>query len=497
MAQKVEQRHASPPGAAALRTHFTPRVIAVIMILLVIFLGWTFFWLLYAERQALYESRQTVLSDNVSLASSLCRQLQLRARAGEFTPDEAQAQARSLLGGMRYGPQNAGYFYVLDRSGVMLVHPMRPSLVGSDARYLADANGDTFIAKLLTQTESWPAGFVSYRYSWHGGSTKPTPRLAYGARFDDWNWVIVSEMSTADIEERIMSELSQQAVLLLLLTIVLALVLSITLKRLVLSGVDRLIDVAQRLRTGDLSARVPVVPTDEMGALAISINEMAEGIQRRDEQLRLTQRTAVFALAKLAEARDNETGGHLLRVREYVSVLARALRSRNGWAANITEEFIQDIYDSSMLHDIGKVAVPDGILLKPDTLDEGEMAIMMSHTLIGANTIRLARQRMKVNSGFLTMAEQIARSHHEHWDGSGYSEGLAGEKIPLAARIFTVADVYDALTTARPYKPAYSHEKALELMMEERGRTFDPRVYDAFIAASKTFDRIRRDFAEP
>lgn len=497
MAQTADKRHTSLVGAATMRTQFTPRVIAVIMILLVIFLGWTFFWLLYAERQALYEARQSVLSDNVSLAVSLCRQLQTSVDEGELTPLEAQDRAKQLLNGIRYGPQNSGYFYVLSEDGVMLVHPMRPSLVGSDVRTLTDANGETFIARLLTQTESWPAGFVSYRYSWHGGSTEPTPRLAYGARFNEWHWVIVSEMSTADIDARIMGELTQQVIMLLLLTSLLALVLSVTLKRLVLSGVDRLIEVAHRLRSGELTARAPVMPADEMGALASSINDMAEGIQRRDEQLRLTQRTAVFALAKLAEARDNETGGHLLRVREYVRVLAHTLRSRDGWGELITDQFIQDIYDASMLHDIGKVAVPDGILLKPDTLDEGEMAIMMSHTLIGANTIRLARQRMKVNSGFLTMAEQIARSHHEHWDGSGYSEALAGEQIPLPARIFTVADVYDALTTARPYKPAYTHEKAVALMQEERGKTFDPRVYDAFIAAASTFDRIRRDFAEP
>jgi putative two-component system response regulator len=104
---------------------------------------------------------------------------------------------------------------------------------------------------------------------------------------------------------------------------------------------------------------------------------------------------------------------------------------------------------------------------------------------------------MKVRSGFLAMAEQIARSHHEHWDGGGYAEGLSGEQIPLAARIFSLADVYDALTTARPYKPAYSHEQALQMMREERGQIFDPRLYDTFIEAAGTFDRIRRDFAEP
>lgn len=497
MAGKAIRKQRGPQPAEALRSRLTPRVIAVTVILLVIFLGWTFFWLLYAERQALYQARREVLSDNVSLAVSLCRELQARAETGELRRDQAMDEALRLLDAMRYGPQNSGYFFVLDCDGVMLLHPLTPSLEGQDVRQLTDSQGETFIAAMLETCDRVPAGFANYRYSWHGGTMQPAPRLAYFAYFEPWDWIIASEVTTADIEERIMSELTQQAYLLLGLTLVLALVLSITLKRLVLQGVDRLIEVAQRLRSGDLSARAAVLPADEMGPLARAINEMAGGIEQRDEQLKQTQRAAVFALAKLAEARDQETGGHLLRVREYVSALALALRECEPWRELVSDQFVADIYDASMLHDIGKVAVPDTILLKPDTLDEGEMAIMMSHTLIGANTIRLARQRMKVRSGFLAMAEQIARSHHERWDGKGYAEGLQGAQIPPAARIFALADVYDALTSARPYKPAYSHEQALSMMSEERGRIFDPQVYDAFVGASATFDRIRRDFSEP
>jgi putative two-component system response regulator len=213
-------------------------------------------------------------------------------------------------------------------------------------------------------------------------------------------------------------------------------------------------------------------------------------------QIRRAQRAAVFALAKLAEARDNETGGHLLRVREYSVALAEALRAKPGFAEQIDDQFVDDLYDATMLHDIGKVATPDSILLKPDVLDEGEMAVMMSHTLTGANTIRAARRQLKVESGFLVMAEQIARSHHERWDGTGYVERLAAGAIPLAARIFTIADVYDALTTARPYKLAFAHEQALATMQEDRGRRFDPGVYDAFIEVANTFDHIRREFAD-
>jgi HD-GYP domain-containing protein (c-di-GMP phosphodiesterase class II) len=483
-------------GGGAPRSRLTPRVIAVIVILLVIFLGWTFFWLLYAEQQALMDARRYTLAENVGLALSLCQELHDRAESGELAHPVARAEAARLLGYLRYGPQKAGYFYIIDGSGVMVMHPLRPSLAGSDIRQLTDADDNCFLARIIEQSRHYPTGFSSYRYNWHGDQTQATPLTAYSASFSPWNWIVVSELGTADIQAMVMGELLQQALLLALLTVVLASVLSITLKRLVLQGVDRLIEVAGQLRGGDLSARAEILPADEMGPLAQAINQMAEGIQQRDAQIRQTQRAAVFALANLAEARDNETGGHLLRVREYVAALAALLRSRNGWAGVIDDDFIADLYDASMLHDIGKVAIPDNILRKPDVLDEGEKAIMMSHTLVGANTIRAARKRMRVRSSFLTMAEQIARSHHERWDGNGYVEGLAGESIPLAARIFALADVYDALTTARPYKPAYSHEQALETMREERGKIFDPQLFDAFVEHNAAFDRIRREFGE-
>lgn len=478
------------------RSSFTPRVIAVTLIILFVFLGWMFYWLLYAERQALLEARRTSLAEQVRVAVSICRRYHNRSEAGEYLRRDAMELASSMLLELRFGPLSEGYFYIFDRSGTLVGHPFRPELAGTNLRGLVDGTGRAFINQLISGNMQGPGKYVTYRYNWLDGTTEAQEQLAYAAGFEPWDWFIVTEVQTADINAQIIGDLTRQAGLLLMLTVVLAGVLSATLRRLVLQGVDRLIKVARELATGNMGARAVVSPTDEVSSLAKAINQMAEGIQARDDRLRLAQRASLFALAKLAEARDRETGGHLLRVREYATTLAHELGKHPEWQAIIDNGFIADIYDASMLHDVGKVAVPDSILLKPDVLDEGEMAIMMSHTLVGANTIRTARERMKAESSFLVMAEQIARSHHERWNGEGYVEGLSGSDIPPAARIFSVVDVYDALTTERPYKRAYSHAQAVSLMREDRGKRFDPVVFDAFLAVAGRFNEIRAEFAD-
>lgn len=493
--------HANGGNAAAglllPRSRFSPRVIAVILILLFISLGWTFFWLLMDERAMLQEARRRNMESNAQLALSLVRALHHQEQDGLLARSIAQQQALHLLAEMRYGPQQSCYFYILDTRGFMLMHPLRPDLEGTDVRTLTDADNRPFITDLVLNTKGkLQSGFTSYSWHWIGGSGEMDERLAYSTQFEPWGWVLVTEVTTTDIDEMIAAELAQQAFILLAVSLLLALVIAVTLRRLVLSSVDRLMQFTQQLQLGDLSARVMVNPMDEMGDFANALNQMAAGLQMRNRQLRQTQRAAVFALAKLAEARDNETGEHLLRVREYSALLARQLMKSASWRDSISDQFIEHMYDAVMLHDIGKVAIPDKILLKPDTLDEGERAIMMSHTLIGAKTIRLARLRMQADSGFLKMAEQIARSHHENWDGNGYVEMLAGEDIPLAARIFTIADVYDALTTRRPYKRAYTHEEALGIMHKERGKRFDPTIFEVFVEISADMDRLRREFSE-
>ena len=206
----------------------------------------------------------------------------------------------------------------------------------------------------------------------------------------------------------------------------------------------------------------------------------------RDE----AQHATVFALARLAERRDNETGQHLERVSNYCRMLALGLREDGAYAAEISDVFVSDLTRSAPLHDIGKVGIPDEILLKPGKLDPGEWEIMKRHTVIGGDTLRSIIES-KSTPGFLRMGYDVALYHHERWDGGGYPYGLAGLAIPLGARILALADVYDALTTRRPYKEPWSHARAVELIQSERGKHFDPAIVDAFVERALEADRIR------
>jgi putative two-component system response regulator len=208
-----------------------------------------------------------------------------------------------------------------------------------------------------------------------------------------------------------------------------------------------------------------------------------------------TRHVAIFALAKLAESRDPETGAHLERVRGYSKVLAEKLAGTKQKQDQIAPEFVRLIYETSPLHDIGKVGIPDHVLLKPGRLSEREFEIMRAHTIIGAETLAAAMQQYP-EARFLSMAHDIALTHHERYDGSGYPQGLAGDRIPLAGRIVALADVYDALTSKRVYKQAYPHEVASSVIIEERGRHFDPDVVDAFVACEDAFQTIHARYAE-
>jgi putative two-component system response regulator len=202
-----------------------------------------------------------------------------------------------------------------------------------------------------------------------------------------------------------------------------------------------------------------------------------------------TRDVTIFALARLAESRDTDTGEHLERVQKYCGCLARYLLERGLFAGELDREFIHLIHQTSPLHDIGKVGIPDAILLKPGRLTPEEFNIMKRHTTIGAETLQAALDKYP-NAKFLRMARDIALTHHEKFDGSGYPRGLAGHDIPLCGRIVAVADVYDALTTKRVYKDAFSHEQAVQMIGEQAGRHFDPEIVDAFLACSEAFREI-------
>jgi putative two-component system response regulator len=228
------------------------------------------------------------------------------------------------------------------------------------------------------------------------------------------------------------------------------------------------------------------------GAAAIRSEIESRNLLLRQEARRHTQDMialqdiAVFTLAKVAESRDQETAGHLSRMRAYSQILAEELSHRGPYGAQIDARFLEDLYRSSPLHDIGKVAIPDSILLKPGPLTADEFAVMRQHAVVGADILDEAVTRCR-GGGFLEMAALIARYHHEHFDGKGYPLGLSGRQIPLAARIVAVADVYDALTSVRPYKRAMSVDEAKAIVRRESGRHFDPVVVAAFL---KRFDDL-------
>jgi putative two-component system response regulator len=208
-----------------------------------------------------------------------------------------------------------------------------------------------------------------------------------------------------------------------------------------------------------------------------------------------TRDVAIFAMAKLAESRDPETGAHLERVRSYSQVLARQLSILPKFSRIIDEKYIHLIYLTSPLHDIGKVGIPDCVLLKPGRLSDHEFEIMKQHATFGADTLDAALRQFP-EAKFLKMARDIAASHHERFDGSGYPAGIKGIDIPLCGRIVAVADVYDALTSKRSYKDAFSHHAARSIILQESGSHFDPDVVDAFLQVEDQFLAIREKYAE-
>ena len=209
-------------------------------------------------------------------------------------------------------------------------------------------------------------------------------------------------------------------------------------------------------------------------------------------KLQSARAATILGLAKLAEYRDEGTGTHLERIREYAKILAEELGRIPAYRNIITNEYIDDIYQSSILHDIGKVGIPDAILLKPGKLTDQEFETIKRHTLLGGDAIRAIEAQIEGKS-FLKMGREIAYNHHEKWDGSGYPAGLKGEDIPLSARIVAVADVYDALTTERFYKRAYSHEKSRQIILSLKGSHFDPRIVEVFEQLGDEFNRIREE----
>ncbi|MCL2656002.1 MAG: two-component system response regulator [Betaproteobacteria bacterium] len=223
---------------------------------------------------------------------------------------------------------------------------------------------------------------------------------------------------------------------------------------------------------------------------------LEQEVRRRTREINAIQDVTIIAMASLAETRDSETGNHIRRTQHYVRLLAEKLRNHPRFADKLDDHTIELLYKSAPLHDIGKIGIPDHILLKPGHFKPEEFEIMKMHTTLGRDAIAHAERELGMQVPFLALAKEIAYSHQEKWDGSGYPEGLTGDAIPMSARLMALADVYDALISRRVYKEPMPHEDAAKIIKAGRGKHFDPDVVDAFLALEDGFQDIAAKYAD-
>ncbi|ELX11744.1 response regulator receiver modulated metal dependent phosphohydrolase [Janthinobacterium sp. HH01] len=219
-------------------------------------------------------------------------------------------------------------------------------------------------------------------------------------------------------------------------------------------------------------------------------------IEKRTREIVALQDVTIHTMASLAETRDSETGNHIRRTAHYVKTLAEKLRTNPRFSDFLTDKNIELLFKSAPLHDIGKVGIPDRILLKPGRFEGNEFEIMKTHTTLGRDAIRQAERELGLEVDFLKFAKEIAYGHQEKWDGSGYPEGLSGDNIPISARLMAVADVYDALISRRVYKDGMSHEAAVAIIADGRSQHFDPDMVDAFMELQQDFIDIAKRYAD-
>jgi putative two-component system response regulator len=276
-------------------------------------------------------------------------------------------------------------------------------------------------------------------------------------------------------------------------------------------------EVCRRLKDAEATCHIPVIFLTALGAvdyITKPINpdlvrarvrnhlelrryqsRLEELVGQRTREVQLTQAVMIESLATLAEYRDPETGGHIKRTQNYVKALATRLKDHPRFREHLDEETIELLYRSAPLHDIGKVGVRDAVLLKDGKLTEDEFVLMKRHAEYGHEALLITEQKLG-KSTFLRHAREIAYTHQEKWDGTGYPRGLRGEEIPVSGRLMALADVYDALISKRVYKPPMPHEKAVQIIVEGRGRHFDPDVVDAFLQLEAIFRNIALTFAD-
>jgi putative two-component system response regulator len=217
---------------------------------------------------------------------------------------------------------------------------------------------------------------------------------------------------------------------------------------------------------------------------------------RKTEEVSQIRDVTIMAMASLAETRDNETGNHLKRTQKYIRAIAMKLRDHPRFREFLTEDNIESLFKLAPLHDIGKVGIPDAILLKQGKLTLEEFEVMKMHPLLGGNAIATAESGLPTPNRFMHIAREIATGHHEKWDGSGYPLGLKGEAIPISARLMALADVFDALISKRIYKQPYTHEEAVAYILQAKGKHFDPDVTEAFQSIQEEFRQIAEQYQD-
>jgi putative two-component system response regulator len=225
-------------------------------------------------------------------------------------------------------------------------------------------------------------------------------------------------------------------------------------------------------------------------------SSLTHEVTERTREVNAIEDVTILAMASLAETRDSETGNHILRTQRYVKALAWKLATHPRFSEFLSSQTIGLLFKSAPLHDIGKVGIPDRILLKPGKLTPEEFEIMKTHTTLGRDAIAHAEYMLGCEVAFLKIAKEIAYSHQEKWDGTGYPQGLQGDQIPISARLMALADVYDALISRRTYKEPMSHTEAVNIIVQSSGRHFDPDVVEAFVALQDNFKFIALGFAD-
>lgn len=303
------------------------------------------------------------------------------------------------------------------------------------------------------------------------------------------------EISVATVYQRINQATLTLTLIFIIAGIVIAAVLILFIRSMIIRPLRKIGNAVQNVSAGNLNVKVNSRRSDEFGVIERHTNEMIDSLRQRTEEIQTTQDVTILSLASIAETRDNETGNHIIRTEYYVRILGEYLRNNEEYTDVLTDEMLTVMYKSAPLHDIGKVGIPDSILLKAGPLSDEEWLIMKSHPQLGHDALKVAEERLGTSS-FLSTARELIISHHEKWDGTGYPSGFSGKDIPLSGRLMALADVYDALLSERPYKKAFTHEEAKTIILQSRGTHFDPMIADAFIAEEKTFIDISKRYKD-